>query len=93
MKQLLFRHKVEDQAKWRSVFDANVALRKAAGSKGARVFSSASDPNELLILFEWESLESARRFAETPELQERIKRAGVGQHDVYFLEEIERTSA
>ena len=93
MKQLLFRHKVEDYAKWKSVFDANVALRKAAGSQGARLFRSASNPNELVILFDWENLESARKFAEAPELQERLKRAGVVQHDVYFLEEIERTSA
>jgi heme-degrading monooxygenase HmoA len=55
---------------------------------------NADDPNELLILLEWDSLENARRFADAADLREAMQRAGVAdQPDVYFLEEIERLRA
>ena len=50
----------------------------------------SDDPNELLILVEWDSLENARRFANAGDLREAMQRAGVAdQPDVYFLEEVE----
>jgi len=36
------------------------ANRKAAGSKGNRLFRSEKDPNEVVILFEWQDLGKAR---------------------------------
>ena len=55
---------------------------------------NANDPNELVILFEWDSLENARRFANADDLREAMQQAGVAdQPDVYFLEEIERLGA
>jgi heme-degrading monooxygenase HmoA len=51
---------------------------------------NADDPNELVILLEWDSVENARQFAIADELREAMQRAGVAdQPDVYFLEEIE----
>jgi len=46
MTYLLVRHKVEDYAKWKPVFDEHGAARKAGGSKGARVFRFIDNPNE-----------------------------------------------
>jgi heme-degrading monooxygenase HmoA len=55
---------------------------------------NADDPNELLILLEWDSLENARRFTDADDLREAMQRAGVAdQPDVYFLEEVERLRA
>ena len=55
---------------------------------------NALDPNELVILLEWDSLENARRFADVDELREAMQRAGVTDRpDVYFLEEVERLRA
>ena len=55
---------------------------------------NADDPNELVILLEWDSLENARQFANADELREAMKRAGVADEpDVYFLEEIEQVRA
>ena len=55
---------------------------------------NADDPNELLILLEWDSLENARRFTYADDLREAMQRAGVAdQPDVYFLEEVERLRA
>ena len=94
MLYLLVRHKVEDYAKWKPIFDDHSSTRKASGSQGGRLFRSAANPNELVILFEWDDLKKAQQFAQDPGLRETMERAGVvDRPDVYSLEEIEKFSA
>jgi heme-degrading monooxygenase HmoA len=89
MAQLIIRHKVKDYGKWKPLFDEHGAKRKAAGSKGGRLLRSEKDPNEVVILFEWEDLSKARKFTESEDLRQTMERAGVvGKPDLYFLEEI-----
>jgi heme-degrading monooxygenase HmoA len=88
MPYLLVRHKVEDYARWRPIYDEHGATRKASGSAGGRVFRSADNPNEVVILLEWDDLEKARQFAQSEDLRQAMQRAGVvDQPDVYFLNE------
>lgn len=94
MPYMLIRHKVKDYAKWKPVYDEHNATRKEAGSKGGRIFRKANDPDELIILFEWDSLDNAKKFAKSDDLKKRMQEAGVSdQPDIYFLEEIEQSSA
>ena len=95
MPYLLVRHKVDDYERWQSVFDHHHgATREQSGSKGGWILRNADDPNELVILLEWDSLDNARHFANADELREAMQRAGVAdQQDVYFLEEIDRLRA
>jgi heme-degrading monooxygenase HmoA len=91
MPYLLVHHNVEDYARWRRIYDEHAATRKASGASGTaagRVFRSAADPNELVILLEWDDLEKARQFAQSEDLRQTMQRAGVvDQPDVYFLNE------
>jgi hypothetical protein len=90
MPYLLVRHKVEDYARWKPIFDADAATRRASGSQGGRLFRNASDPNELVILFELADLEKARQYTQSEELRGKMQQAGVAdQPDIYFLEEVE----
>ncbi len=92
MPYMLIRYKVKDYAKWKPVYDEHAANRKVAGSKGARLFRKASDPDELVILFEWDSLDNAKKFAKSEDLRKMMEKAGVSdQPDIYFLEEIVQT--
>jgi quinol monooxygenase YgiN len=87
---LLERHKVRDYGRWREVFDGDAAGREAAGCRGARVFRSADDPHEVVVLFEWDGQESARRRIESATLSRKFEEAGVGgmgQTEFYLLEE------
>jgi heme-degrading monooxygenase HmoA len=95
MPYLLVRHKVEDYERWKPVFDHDHgATREQRGSKGGRILRNADDPNELVILLEWDSFDNARQFANADELGEAMQRAGVAdQPDVYVLEEIEQVRA
>jgi heme-degrading monooxygenase HmoA len=89
MAHLIVRHNVQDYAKWKPLFDEHAAKRKASGSKGGRLFRSEKDPNEVVILFEWEDLGKAHKFAESEDLRQTMEHAGVvGKPDLYFLDEI-----
>jgi heme-degrading monooxygenase HmoA len=94
MSFFLVRHKVEDYVKWKAGFDEHAKTREAAGSKGGRLFRSVLDSNEVIILLEWDSMAKARLFAQSEDLKEAMKRAGVSdQPDLYFIEEVDRPSA
>ena len=82
----LFIAKVEDYKKWKSVFDKHAATRKAKGSKGGKVFRSADDPNQVVVLLEWDTLQKMRQFSQSEDLRERMKASGViGQPEIHFL--------
>jgi heme-degrading monooxygenase HmoA len=91
MPYLLERHQVRDYSRWREVFDADAEGRKKAGCRGARVFRNADDPEEVVVLFEWDSLGSARRRIESATLGRKFEEAGVSggvrQTEFYLLEE------
>lgn len=91
MPYLLERHKVRDYDRWREVFDADAAGRDAAGCRGARIFRDADDPEEVIVLFEWDDLESARGRIESATLRQKFAEAGVSggteRTEFYLLEE------
>jgi heme-degrading monooxygenase HmoA len=94
MPHMLVRHKVEDYAKWKPIYDQHASTRRASGSKGAHLFRNVDNPNEIIILFEWDDLSKARNFARSEDLIKTMKKAGViGKPDIYFLDDIESTSA
>jgi heme-degrading monooxygenase HmoA len=67
--------------------------RQASGSRGGRLYRTEEDPNNLVILLEWDDLQRAREFAQSDDLRETMQRAGVAdQPDVYFLQDVERVS-
>jgi len=94
MSYLLIKAKTGEYNKWKSFYDKHLEMRKASGSKGSRIFRNASDPNETMILFEWNNTESARKFTQSDDLRLKMQESGVtGKPDFFFLDEIEKTSA
>ena len=93
MLYILVRHKVEDWDKWKPIYDEHGATRKAGGCQRTHVFRNDQDPNEVVILLEWDDLGRARQFYESEDLRQTMQRAGVtDQPDVYFLNDAGRTS-
>lgn len=91
---LIVHHTVEDYDKWKGVFDEHAASRKEHGSRGARVFRSGNNPNEVVAITEWDSLDAAHKFAESPGLGEAMQRAGVtSRPDLFFIEEVDQQPA
>ncbi len=94
MPYVLVRHKVQDYAQWKPLFDGHSPERQKAGCAGGQLFRSADDPNEVLILMGWDSLENARRFFGSKGLEEKMAEAGVTDRpNVFFLDETDRPVA
>ena len=81
------RHKVKDYGAWEAVFNGADDLHKRAGVRHAQVFRSADNPNEVIVLTEFENIAKARAFAQLGELKQAMEKGGVvGAPDVVFLE-------
>lgn len=90
MAYVLIRHEVDDYDEWKTAFDDHASTREQRGSRGGRLFRRADDPNHVVILFEWDSLENARAFTDSDDLRETMAEAGVsGEPQILFMEELE----
>jgi len=77
MTNLLIRHKVNDYDVWRSAFDSFAETRKSSGEQSFQIYRPAEDGNNLHLLFEWDNVENAKKFLDSPILKETMQKAGV----------------
>ena len=89
MANLIIRHKVADFGKWKQEYDDHRSAREAAGLKDIHLWRNEYDSNEVIALFEASDLTKARDFADSTNLKEKMKAAGVqGVPDILFLSEV-----
>jgi hypothetical protein len=85
---LIVRHKVKDFAAWKKAFDGHANAQKDAGLTQPRLFRSADDHNEVVILFDMKDVAAAKKLAGSEDLKSTMKSAGVvDQPTIHFLEE------
>jgi len=90
MPSILVKHTVQDYAKWKKAFDENADSRKSFGSKGGRVYRTNGSPNEVTVVLNWEDMQKAKQFTESPELKTAMQNAGVtGAPQFQFLDDAE----
>ncbi|MBI5098328.1 MAG: hypothetical protein HZB30_03695 [Nitrospirae bacterium] len=86
---ILVRYKVENYKRWKNTFNDAFEMRRQFGEKSYRAFRSSDNQNEMVILLEWDSLGSARRFTKSKALRQCMEKAGVvGKPDMIFLKEM-----
>jgi hypothetical protein len=86
MPMLVTRLKVKDFAVWKQGFDGGKALRDNAGLTNPRIFRSADDASQVVILMDAADIAKAKSFASSPELKARMAAIGVADTpDFYFL--------
>lgn len=94
MVHILNRVKVRDFENWKIHFDQGGAFRKAGGSLGGRLFRNGQDRNEIFIIFDWDTLDNAKKFGQSEQLRTMQEQAGViGKPDMFVLEAIETLKA
>lgn len=71
------RHKVADFKNWKAAYDGHDSTRKQYGCKKSEVFTNTQNPNEVLLVMEWESKEQAAKFDASANLKETMQHAGV----------------
>ena len=88
MATMLVQHKVKNFAEWKKVYDSVAGLRATNGELSDQVFRDASDPNKLTLVFKWDSLPNAQKWAQSPELRAAMEKAGVdGPPSISFMNE------
>lgn len=79
---------------WKKRFEESADVRKKAGCRGVRRFHVVGDPLELIMMFDWDSHENARKFvgmkvAENSKLVEERSPGGPPKLENFFLVEME----
>lgn len=89
MATMLVQHQVKDFKAWKEVYDSVTDLRTKNGELSDQIYRDANDPNSLTLIFKWDSLANAQKYAQSPELKAAMARAGVeGPPNIYFLNEV-----
>jgi hypothetical protein len=71
------------------MFDQHSLMQQAAGLSNPRVFRSADDQSEIVVVFDTKDTKRAKDFAASPDLRERMAKAGVmDDPTTYFLESV-----
>ena len=73
MALLIIEHIVGDFETFKTVFMDDEDRRRRGGSRGARVYRVADDPNDVRVVLDFDTAQQAREHAEGLELHEAIK--------------------
>jgi antibiotic biosynthesis monooxygenase (ABM) superfamily enzyme len=89
MASMLIQHQVKDYTEWKRVYDSVADMCSTNGELSDRIYRDESDPNKLTVMFKWDTLANARKYAQSPELKAAMENAGVeGPPNISFLNEI-----
>jgi quinol monooxygenase YgiN len=75
--QLIVQHTVRDYDAWKPFFDDHEPVRAKYGCQSHTIYRDADNPNDVTILFRYESRERAEEFMKDPSLRETMEKAGV----------------
>jgi hypothetical protein len=88
MAKVIVQHQVADYDTWLAVFNEHQAVRQAHGATGHSVGRVAGDPNTLVIVNDFASLEGALAFTQDPSLPAAMAKGGVtGAPQVWITNE------
>lgn len=89
MASMLVQQTVKDFTMWKKAYDAMGDLRASKGATSDMVFHDAGDKTKVTVILNWDSMEHAKNYAESPELKEAMMNAGVeGPPSIHFLTEV-----
>jgi heme-degrading monooxygenase HmoA len=81
------RHPVNDYDQWKATFDSYPPTEH--GALFARVNRLVDDPNVVVVVAGFETLDGAKAFLDSPELKEKMMEAGVaGEPRIEIYEEV-----
>lgn len=87
MIRLFVRHTVSDISQWKKVYDDFDVERAGMGVKAQAVFQAVSDPEDVTLWHDFESVESAEAFLGSERLRGVMEAAGVaGEPSIWFTQ-------
>jgi hypothetical protein len=82
-------HRVADYDAWRKVYDSVAPLQKEGGVVEEAVYRGGEDPNMVLVLHRFSTMDQAHAFFDNADLRSAMTEAGVdmGSFRLEFYEE------
>ena len=74
---LIIRIHVKSYDAWRSSFDAHIGFRRESGVTSNEVYCSPVDMTSIAVLANFDSVDAANAFIESPGFAEAMKEGGV----------------
>jgi hypothetical protein len=74
---MFVRHDVADYGKWKKDYDGFDAERRGMGVVGNAVYCSVDNDSDVTVTHDFESMDKAKAFIESPRLKEVMEAAGV----------------
>jgi flagellar basal body rod protein FlgC len=88
MTKVIVQHHVADYDRWFAVFSEHESTRRQHGATGHSVTREVADPNSIVIVNDFATLEGALAFSQDPSLPAAMERGGVdGPPQVWITEE------
>ena len=89
MATMIVKLRVANFDDWKSVFDSMEKTRLEYGWTGDSIHRDAADPNIVVIVNRFTSLDGAKRYGGSEVLRAAMARAGVqGAPEIQFLEDV-----
>lgn len=85
MAHLFVNLKVSSYRTWKTTFDESSQVLSDAGCIGDQVFRSGDDPFQVFLLLEWDELERARQFVQSPQFASILQNDDA---DYHFMSEV-----
>ena len=93
MAKVIVQHHVVGYDRWYPVFVEHEAIRRGHGAIGHSINRVASDPNTIVIVNDFATLDGALAFTQDPSLPAAMERGGVdGAPQVWIVDEAEARS-
>jgi len=90
MTKVIVQHHVADFDRWLPVFTEHAAVRRQHGATGHVIYRDVSDPNTVVIVNDFATLEGARGFTADPSLPAAMAKGGVdGPPQIWFVDQAE----
>ena len=93
MAKVIVQHHVADYDRWYPIFTEHGSVRRGHGATGHVITRSVDDPNTVVVVNDFATVDGARAFMQDPSLRDAMTRAGVdGAPEVWVVEESESAS-
>jgi flagellar basal body rod protein FlgC len=90
MVKVIVQHHVSDYERWLPVFTEHEAVRRQHGATGHSIGREVADPNSVVVVNDFATLEGAQAFSQDPSLPAAMERGGVdAAPQVWIVEEAE----
>lgn len=83
----LVLHRVADYDAWRKVYESVADMQKDGGVTQQSVHRMADDPDNVLVIHHFDTVDTAKAFFASPDLKDAMQRAGVqGEPRIEYFE-------